>query len=951
MKKIYSIFISLIAFILIINFTFYISIYRQQLSSAQTILKEQNKTCSENLEKISIDFENRVKSILTSDSLISVFTTKNKDIQSIQKLKLLYSEFPVLISNITVFDNNKNAFSLYLDKTGNFITDYYTAHVQKVFLPHESLNFENEEYIYSLPIIKNKQLLGGLCFTINYASFVQSILQHYKFDELTWQWLVNNLGTVVFNNLSNIKFEVVNQESINTAFNKKFEVALFQKIITEKSTINCYSQFKTLTLVKRNFGLVFSVAYKKILRPLIFRAIISSFLIIIVGSFLFWLLIKILSEKELQNKKAHDSELNLMKIFDSIPIGVMILTQDKTIRHINQTASEMLYGKNETNIIGRNVADMITPKNFDEKVKSDSAYDTGHFYVFDKDANEYTIYKNDIPFILNKEELLIEAFIDVTPIEKSRKLEAAANLAKSDFLAKMSHEIRTPMNGIVGMADALLQQPLNAEQHEYAEIVKKSSDLLLSLINDILDFSKVEAGKMMLEEIPFYIKDEINFVKELFKPIADQKDIKIISHIASNVPGHIIGDPFRLRQVISNLMSNAIKFTQEGEIVINVEVAEEYSGHFTLLFVIEDTGIGIPKEKLDTIFASYTQAEGSISRKYGGTGLGTTISKQLVELMGGEIWAESPSTISTDSSFPGSKFNFTIEVFSNERSQKNYDFTQIKEYDQINALVITREENKTEPIFAYFDNFGITYERYKVHADAPELLFNKLLIEYDKFQIVVISDSHELDGFKVAKIMQDKGIIFKHLFILISNNDITGNFIRAKRLGIDYYLIKPYESSEVFNLVQESFPSLNPATRIPVRLNKIRKEINILVAEDNMINQKVAKTIFKNIGYEIEIAANGIEAVDMTMKNSYDIIFMDMMMPEKDGVQATKDLRKKGYKGPIIAMTANASKESKNKAITNGMDGFITKPTKMDAIKKILIKYFSEPIHNNFIHP
>lgn len=944
MKKIYSIFISLIAFILILNLIFFISIYRQQLSNAKSILNEQNITCSKNLENISLDFENKVKALISSDTLMSVFSTKNKSIESIQKLKLLYAEFPNLISNITILDKNKKAFSLYLDKTGNYIIDYFTAHVQKEFQTKESLDFENDEYIYSIPLIENKETIGCLCFTINYASFVQSILQHYKYDDLTWQWLINDLGTIVFNNLSDSKFEIANLEPINAAFKKKTDIAVFQKINTEKLTIFCYSQFRTITLVKRSFGLVFSIAHKKFLYPLIFRAIFSSLFMVLVGGFLFWLLIKILSEKELQNKKAHESELNLMKIFDSIPIGVMILTQDKTIRHINRTASEMLYGKNETNIIGRNVADMITPKNFDDKVKSDSAYDTGHFYVFDKDENELTIYKNDIPFILNNEELLIEAFIDVTPIEKSRKLEAAANLAKSDFLAKMSHEIRTPMNGIVGMADALLQQPLTEEQHEYAEIVKKSSDLLLTIINDILDFSKVEAGKMMLEEIPFFIKDEINFVKELFKTIADQKEVKIISHIASNVPGHIIGDPFRLRQVISNLMSNAIKFTHEGEIVINVEVVEEYSGHFTLLFVIEDTGIGIPKEKLETIFASYTQAEGSISRKYGGTGLGTTISKQLVELMGGEIWVESPSTISTDSSFPGSKFSFTIEVFSNERSQKSCDFSLIKEYSQINALVITREENKTEPIFAYFENFGINYERYKVHADAPELLINKLLIEYDKFQIVVISDSHELDGFKAAKIMQDKGIIFKHLFILISNNDINGNFIRAKRLGIDYYLIKPYESSEVFNLVQESFPSLNPATRIPTRLNKIKKDISILVAEDNMINQKVAKTIFKNIGYEIEIATNGIEAVDMTLKNNYDIVFMDMMMPEKDGVQATKDLRKKGYKSPIIAMTANASKESKNKAITNGMDGYITKPTKMDAIKKILIKYFSEPI-------
>jgi CheY-like chemotaxis protein len=190
--------------------------------------------------------------------------------------------------------------------------------------------------------------------------------------------------------------------------------------------------------------------------------------------------------------------------------------------------------------------------------------------------------------------------------------------------------------------------------------------------------------------------------------------------------------------------------------------------------------------------------------------------------------------------------------------------------------------------------------------------------------------------------LHDKGITDKYLFILISSNDINGNYIRAKRLGIDYYLIKPYESSEVFDLIQENFKAIRPDAHVPVKINKTRKDIHILVAEDNMINQKVARTIFKNLGYEIELAANGIEAVDFTLKHNYDIIFMDMMMPEKDGVQATQELRKLGYKGPIIAMTANASKEGKNKAISFGMDGYITKPTKMESIKKVLIKYFSE---------
>ena len=589
--------------------------------------------------------------------------------------------------------------------------------------------------------------------------------------------------------------------------------------------------------------------------------------------------------------------------------------------------------------------DLIIPVQFNEKWKDDTAYDTAHFYMFEKDGTEITIYKRSIPFQLQNQDLLIDAFIDITPIEKARKLEAAANSAKSEFLAKMSHEIRTPMNGIVGMADALIQQNLTPEQKEFAEIIKKSSDLLLTIINDILDFSKVEAGKMMLEEIPFRISDEINLVRELFKPLADQKNIQINTNVMSNVPDNIIGDPFRLRQVIANLMSNAIKFTEKGEIRITVELLESYSGHLTLQFTIEDTGIGISQDKINTIFSTYAQADGSISRKYGGTGLGTTISKQLVELMGGEISVESPSSISTDSDAPGSKFSFTIEAFSNEKIDKRLDFSSITAYSEICALVVTSpSSHESEPIFTYFDNFGIKYDRYLYEPVSGQLLISKLIIEKEKYNLLVLTDSINLDGFRIAKLLNDRNIIMNMLCVLISSNDITGNYIRCRQLYIDHYLIKPYESSEVFDFIQNNFHSIKPDAKISSCVSQIRKNIRILVAEDNMINQKVAKTIFKNLGYEIDIANNGIEAVKMTQHVKYDIIFMDMMMPDKDGIQATNELRENGYKSPIIAMTANASKEGKNKAISFGMDGYITKPTKMESIKKILIKYFSEPV-------
>lgn len=939
MKRLYLIFASFVVIVFLIVVFSFQSLISKKTADEKEMLTLQGNNYVSQVESISVSIGNKINYILYSDTITNLFI-KDKNRKLLTRLELFYASLSPFISNISVLDTNKNVFNIQL-KDDSFITDFYISQTQQKLVLTETPKATDNLYQVIYPVFSNNKVIANIVLDINYETLFGHTLKAYKTD-LGWQWVLSADRHILFHNQDSSMSFRPDIEQLRVQLKDSLSASYLEEFELNNKTFKALYVFLPARILGNDFYIVFSTNITIAKKPILIRAIISVAMIILVSMLFLLLLYKILAKREVQEKKVIEAESNLMKIFDSIPIGVMILTQDKTIRHINRTASDLLYGKDEKNIIGRNISDMIIPKHFSEKAKQDSAFDTGHFYVFEKDGSEITIYKNDIPFILNEEELIIEAFIDITPIEKSRKLEAAANLAKSDFLAKMSHEIRTPMNGIVGMADALLQQNLSAEQREYAEIVKKSSDLLLTIINDILDFSKVEAGKMMLEEIPYRISDEITIVKELFKPLAENKQLKIISQIASNVPDHVIGDPFRLRQVISNLMSNAIKFTPDGEILIRVDLMEEYSGHLTLLFTVEDTGIGIPKNKLESIFASYTQAEGSISRKYGGSGLGTTISKQLVELMGGEIWVESPSSISTDPANPGSKFSFTIEAYSNEKLQKSYDFSHIKEYTDIMALVVTPVENDSEPIFSYMDNFGITYEKYVI--DSPELLVNKLLIEYEKFNIVVLTDSIGFDGFRLAKLLHEKGITYKHLFILISSNDLTGNFIRSRRLGIDHYLIKPYESSEVFDLIQNTFTDIGPDAKVPAKLNKIRKDINILVAEDNMINQKVAKTMFKNLGYEIELAINGVEAVDFTVKNNYDIIFMDMMMPEKDGVQATKDLRKQGYTGPIIAMTANASKEGKNKAISFGMDGYITKPTKMEEIKKILIKYFSQAV-------
>jgi PAS domain S-box-containing protein len=945
MKKIYLIFSSVVLVVILLNVIYYFDLKKQQIIFQKKYITEQGSACVSKLENTEMELENDFNAFMFSNDISALTNMDQKSNELTQKVEMLYSKYPNLISNISLFDQNKNVFSLYRDNKEVFIADRFTTHAQQSITDKEAVIFENNLYHFVFPIYKEKVLFGNLDVTLDQNKYFDNLFQGYLINNMLWQWVIDKSGKTIYSN-ETLKIEL-KEDTLEISNNIKKDLQGFVihdvLINGEKQTV--LSSYFPAKFLKSDLGIVFSFNLNDIFSNIRNKAIIIILCSIILIVIVFFLLRKALLAIDRQDKIHRKAEKDFVLIFDSIPIGVLILTQDKIIRHINRTASEMLYGREEKNIIGRNITDLILPKYFSDKNTVDSAFDTNHFYYFQKDGDEVVIYKREIPFELDSEHLIIDAFIDISPIEKARKLEAAANLAKSDFLAKMSHEIRTPLNGIVGMADALIQLKLTTEQRDFAEIIKKSSDLLLTIINDVLDYSKIEAGKMVLEEIPFKISDEITFARELFKPLAEEKKLKIITRIASNVPNNIIGDPFRLRQVISNLMSNAVKFTHEGEVSISVELLEEYSGNLTLQVNVEDTGIGIPKEKLDTIFSSYTQAEGSTTRKYGGSGLGTTISKQLVELMSGEIWVESPSTISTNSEFPGTKFSFTIEAYSNEKIQKNYDFNNIRNYEDIFSLVITDNSSDGETIYNYLLNFGTNYEIYTYHSETPELLVNKLLIEYQKFHMIFIKDSLDFDGFKIAKTLFEKGITYKHLFVMVSSNDNVGNFIKAKRLGIDYYLIKPYESSEVFDIIQDNFTTIKNDLKFIPKLNKMRKEISILVAEDNLINQKVAKTIFKNLGYEISIAQNGVEAVDMALEKDFDIIFMDMMMPEKDGVQATKDLRKKGYNKPIIAMTANATKEGKNKAISFGMDGYITKPSKMEAIKKILIKYFSETIN------
>lgn len=948
MRKIYFLISAVIVIILSLNVYYYFDIYDQQVDFQKSFLLKQTQLCEEEIEKVGSQFVSDLNRILFLDDITQFFDNEKIMQRGAKNLEIFYSKYDNLIKNILLYDNKKNVFNLYKDNNNNFISDTYTTHDQRELVPREKISIENNKHVFFLPIINNNFVTGNIAATIDYIHYINSVFEKSHLENTQWQWLVNNKGEIILNNFSGGELQINQLLRITDDLNEGFQGALTHSVLINNKDEKVISAYYPIQILDREFGIVFTLKTETILQTIIKNATIIIFLTLILVSSIIFIFLFFIRRQNIEAEKLQESELALAQILESLPIGILMLGKDRKIRKINNTAIEMFSLEKEGDLVGKDISDRFSfGKNLLYKEYFGLTFDTSQFFSYEKNGKEIVIYKKEILFKLEGEDITLEAFVDVTPLEKARKQEVIANQAKSEFLAKMSHEIRTPLNGIIGIADAFSRQKLTKKQQESAQIIKQSADLLLSIINDILDFSKIEAGKMMLEEIPFSLSEELDYALNIFKPDLRKKNLDFILSIEPNVPDKIIGDPFRLRQVLSNLTGNAIKFTEKGKIMVTVKLVEEYSGNLTVQIDVEDTGIGIPEKQLKEIFISFKQADGSTTRKYGGTGLGTTISKQLVELMGGEIWVESPSGISDDPETPGTRFSFTIKVFSNEKIKKIIQDEKITKYHQIKTLIINEKTGKDDHLLEILQDFGISSYVTNFQEKTIDLIKSNITNRTESYNVIIISDTPSFNGFEVARQLHQHKLSDKFLIIIVSSNNQKGNFAKCKKLGVDYYLIQPYQSSEIFDIFQTNFPNIKPDEDKTPEVDIIKKDLKILVAEDNLINQQVAKAIFKNLGFEIDMAKNGNDVIAKISDNNYDVIFMDIMMPELDGMETTKKLRKQNHNLPIIALTADINKEVQDKMKEVGMNDFIAKPIRVDEIKRVLIKWFSESIKSD----
>jgi CheY-like chemotaxis protein/signal transduction histidine kinase len=792
-----------------INTVFYFTIFNQQLDFQTDLLTMQTRLCGSTIEQGGLNFENELNAIPFADDFIDLIYNEEVKERGVQNLQKLYSRYSDLINKITVFDNENNVYSLILDRKGDFVSDYYESQEQTILRERDELICEQEKYSLSIPDFDEDGIVrSNIVVEINFARFVNSIFEKYRLENTLWQWMVTEEGALIATAESDLNIPINDLKRIGSEIIAGEESSMIHSIDVYGTPTKVVSVYYPIRLVKLNLAVIFSIKTDLFLRSIIIKITIISLFSLTLIALLLYVYFTVFRVKSETVRRKRVSEVALIKTLDSLPVGMILSEPNGAIRVMNTTAREWIM---------KDPKDLPEDKSIHE-LELDTqtigtgdalytrAFGPGHVINFQNDTIIRKLYKREWLTEINQVETNIILLFDISEFEKSRNLEKIAHLAKTELLESMSHEIAGPVSRLHNAIEILEKEGLRGKVKETAVILKKTTDLLSNQITSILDFATQNAEKVIMGKIPFSLKDEINLAIQPFKSLAAQTNSSIITKISNDIPDRLVGDPFRLRQILYNLVESSVELTTRGgRILISAEAIEYHDESLIIQFQIDDTGSGLPRDIIDKFVNHQGNTPDLAGEGFEENELRIAIALQHINLLKGHLWIESPSSITSDPDQPGTKYAFTVEVLKGNGKEEDC---------------------------------------------------------------------------------------------------LSGDTSKASRIKI------------------------------------INSNISILLAEDNIFNRKFAQYLFKSLGFEIDLAENGKEAVKMAAEKSYDIIFMDLLMPEMDGLQAVKEIRKLGIEVPVVAVTAVENPDSRSNAAALGIKDYLLKPATTDQIKEILLHSF-----------
>jgi signal transduction histidine kinase/CheY-like chemotaxis protein len=934
MKKITIIAYSAFLLIMLINLVFYNSLYNNQIEYSVKLLDRQARIVGSDIDNTSMYIVSDLTEINFSDDISLFFSDDQVNERAKGKIKLYYSRYEEIIVGIMLYNNAGDVYTLFKDEERNsWLDGSYRAQSLPRIYTSETLENERGKYKYYLPVIKDGQVMGNFVISIDFERYFSTVFTKYNLEQSQWQWVVNDSGSVVFDNHDGeARYSEIRK--ITQDLNEGISGRVVHSVRAGGISNEIISAYYPINIIGIDYGIVFSAPTDFFQKYIIRNAVIMGVATILVILFIINLFRSHFSRQKKQLSEARDSETTLISIIDQMPVGIIVYNTSREILRANRQAATLFSYETEEQMKGMLVPDLSRNDYISDFT---GQFGQGRIIRLSGENGDRIVFRNDIPIVFKGEEATLEVFIDVTTLESARKQEAEANIAKSELLARMSFEIRTPLNGIVGMTEMLSRSDLPEEYKEIAVLLRRSADLLITIVNDIFDVSKFETGKMILDEIPFRLRDEVSYCISLVKRENPDTMVRFESNVDPDVPDNLIGDPYRLRQVITNLLYNSLSGTQSGQISLTCSVSESDGNRYTLIFSITDTGKIYSRAETKKLFGDYIASLSERSEWAEDLKLGPVLARQLTELMGGKLSAESPAVRDASGQEKGLKVTFSINVHLNEKIDKKIDLKPYTTLSAIRTLAITGSQGRDDDFLGIIHRLGLPVSVTSFQKQTISQIKTNLDSSAEKYILLILFDEPEADGFEAGKALLDAGLTGEFIILMFTSKDPKGHYARCVDMGIDHLLVKPFASEDLLNILKNHFPYLKSG-KDSSALIKASSPV-VLVVDDNFLNRKVVGSLLKVLGVKSEFAAGGAEALAMTREKQYDLILMDLIMPEVDGFEAARMMLDFDRDAIIVALSADTLPETHEKAKQTGMREVLVKPAAVEDLRRVLAKY------------